>query len=150
MFINLSSAQRILKDKAQRVIKLWHINFYQVCIRFVDFNGLTRNTIVKRDLFRLDAQQVREAGSETLIVEPWGVGTYKDHYSVHGERGRSYTVKTLPTFYSCACKDFSEQSRKGNGFGRPVCKHLIAIARYQGFGSFKEMIENQKVTLLAA
>jgi hypothetical protein len=150
MFINLSAAQRVLKDKAQSVIKLWHINFHQVCIRFVGFDGLTRNTIVKRDLFRLDAQQVRETGAIGLKVKAWGAGTYPDHHSVSGEGGRSYTVKTLPTLYSCECKDFREQRRAGNGFGKPVCKHLISVARYQGFGSFKEMIQNQKVTFLAA
>jgi hypothetical protein len=128
MFINKAAAKRLFP--LVRIVAVWRMGKHSVCIRY-SCKGLTCNTIVSAKLFLQDAKATREAAAKQVNSFPipgegfvtWSEGG-KDRYKTNKQK--------------CTCADWEGQQLRGNGFGRPVCKHQIAIANKLGFGSFKE------------
>jgi hypothetical protein len=140
MFISIAAATRLFP--LVKVLKIWKLSKWQVCIRY-SCKGMVCNTIVKASRFLEDAKDRRTEASKTVTVTGWGgklstsgrvLKPSEFYITQTGKDGERYnTYKT-----SCTCKDWQRQKSLGNGFGRPVCKHQIAVATSLGFLSYKD------------
>lgn len=139
MFINLAAAQRIFP--LVKVLKIWKMGKHCVCVRYRS-QGLICNTIVSITVFLNEAKELREKGAQKVEVFQF---THARRDSLFLTSSDSWETTYHTSRAKCSCQDWQTQNEVGNGFGRSVCKHQIAVAYKLGYSSFAEWAKNNFV-----
>lgn len=148
MFINTSAAKRILSkkyttDKNIIVVKLWKLNANCVCVRFrLAGSKFISNTIIKKDLFLLDAIAIRKS---RVISSKWECEFNQSATKalVTFEGKDHHVVEVSLNNIACDCPDYIAQAE---GFQNdfkvpPICSHLLVFSTALGFNSFGEYVK---------
>lgn len=141
MFINKEAAKRILGvSKVDRIYFM-----HNSAIGVVYFQGnKRRSTLVSRKKFLEDAINIRTNRvnqDRHLVSLDSTTGLYQVRFL---KSDKTHTVNLQPSLKvaRCSCEDFQNQQKNGNGFTKPFCSHLLAVARHNGFGTLQECLRS--------